>query len=203
MQMQSMLAAAALLAAGIQPGIAQAQEDSRWLVRTTAITVLADASSDVLDLSVDDQTTLAIDATYFATPTLGINVLAAFMQPEVKSGVAGPLGSVGLVPPIVTAQLHLGRAQSAFRPYVGAGFNYNIFHGGSGQLEALDVDVDDSIGFVLQIGANYHINDNVSINADIRYLRFNADVTVGANPALNDKLEFEGFILGAGLGFWL
>lgn len=183
-------------------GLAQAAE-SRLLVHAGVGVLVSDAKSDgPLDLDVGDQAAVEIDGTYFLTPSLGVNLLAAFVTPEVKSA-GGSLGSIGLVPPLLTAQFHFGAPASGFRPYVGVGLNYNIFHDGTGSLDALDVKVDNSVGFTAQLGANFNLAKGISLNTDVRYLKFDSDVSVGADHSLDDKLKYQGFLVNLGLGFWL
>lgn len=187
-----------------------AAEAGDFLVHSTVIGVFTDASSSsaLLDLDIDDAQSVAIDGTYFITNNIGVNVLATFLNFDVTTdsavvqGVASEnLGSVDLLPPIVSVQYHFTPDAPAFRPYVGAGFNYNIFSDESGHLDDLNVDVEDTIGWVVGAGFDYTLAKNVSLNADIKYLTFDADVDVGAAPALNDELEVDAWIIGVGLGF--
>src|SRR5690606_15419676 len=134
----------ACLAAG------EAAAQSPWLLRATAISILPDVSSSALDLDVPDMTDLAVDVTYHFTDHIGVNVLATLLHPEVESS-GSSLGSVGLVPPIVTLQYVFNPA-AATRFYVGAGFNYNLFHSETGSLDALGAEVDDTVGLVFQAG---------------------------------------------------
>ncbi|SEQ42299.1 outer membrane protein [Solimonas aquatica] len=177
--------------------------DSKLLLHAGVAYLVSDAKSDgPLDLDVGDQPAVEVDATYFVTPAIGVNLLAAFVTPEVKSAGAS-LGSVGLVPPMLVGQFHFGSAGSAIRPYVGAGLNYNFFHDETGSLDSLHVKVDNSVGLVGQVGANMNLAGGQTLNADVRYLKFDSDVSVGANHALDDKLKYQGFLINLGLGFWL
>lgn len=179
------------------PGAAAAK--SPWLLRTTAIAVLTDAQSDGLDLDVPDMTDLAVDITYRFSDSFGVNVLATMLNPEVEAG-GDSLGSVGLVPPIVTAQFTFNPAAST-RFYAGAGFNYNLFHSETGGLDEVRAEVEDTIGLVAQLGMDMDLNDRLVLNFDLKYLSLEADVEVDGSKA--DELELDAFILGAGIGFWI
>lgn len=186
----------------IAVGSAQAA-DSKLLLHAGVGYLVSNAKSDgPLDLDVGDQPAVEVDATYFVTPAVGVNLLAAFVTPEVKSA-GSSLGSIGLVPPMLVGQFHFGPANSAIRPYIGAGINYNLFHDKTGSLDALHVKVDNSVGLVGQLGANMNLSNALTLNADVRYLKFDSDVSVGANHALDDKLKYQGFLINLGLGFWL
>lgn len=186
-----------VVAASTMPVVAAAQ--SPWLVRTTGIVIFTDAKSDALDLDVPDMTDLAVDVTYHFTDNVAVNVLATFLNPEVKSG-SDSLGSVGLIPPIVTAQYVFNPA-STTRFYAGAGFNYNLFYDETGALDTINAEVDDTVGIVAQLGLDHKLSDSVTLNLDLKFLQFKADVKVDGDKV--DELDMDAFILGAGLGFWL
>ena len=109
------------------------------------------------------------------------------------------MGSVDLIPPIFTLQYHFA-PRGTVRPYVGAGFNYNYFYGESGMLDTLDVDVENTFGLVAQVGMDYMLNENLSLNLDLKYLTFEADVDIDALN-VEDELDYDAFILGFGLGY--
>ncbi|MDT0636283.1 OmpW/AlkL family protein [Spectribacter hydrogenooxidans] len=172
-----------------------------WQVRTTAIYLAFDAESDALDLDVDDQYDLAVEVSYFLTPTLAINVLATTTNVEVESGTTGgSLGSVDVLPPIFSLQWYLWNSGNT-RVYAGAGVEYFVFSDESGLLDALDVEVDDSLGYVAEIGVDHYLTQHVFLNGTIKYSTVEADVEVGANPALDDELELDTIILGTGIGY--
>ena len=175
----------------------EALAESPWLLRTTAIAIMPDVKSDALDLDVPDMVDLAVDISYHFTDSFRINVLATLVNPEVESG-GDSLGSVGLIPPVVTAQYVFNPA-SATQLYAGAGFNYNLFHSETGTLDALGAEVDDTIGLVFQVGLDHRLSDRVWLNLDIKHLSFESDVEVDGDKV--DELDFDAVILGAGVGY--
>lgn len=108
----------------------------------------------------------------------------------------GSLGTVKLLPPILTAQWHfLPRAR--IRPYVGAGINGNFFFDESGTLDAIDAEIDDQIGFVAQGGVDIDLTEGVFLNIDGKFLHVDTDVTTDLGEA---ELTLDGGIFGSGLG---
>lgn len=190
--------AGAILALGIiSPALAQDGGDARWLVRTTVIGVLTNASSPTLGLDVRNTTDVALDVTYFLTPNVAIDVLATFLNTEVSAKGLGSLGSVDLLPPIVTAQWHFA-PQAQVRPYVGIGFNYNHFSRESGTLNAIHAKIENKVGWVAQAGLDYMLTKSLSLNADLKYLQVKPEVTTDLG---NDKLNLKATIIGVGLGY--
>ncbi len=227
MAMQKLLGisiSVAMLALAASPAMAQTDKTrvassnsslKHWQVRTTANGFFFDASSDgPLDLDIEDTADFAFDVTYFFTRNLAVQVLATFINTQVQSAGASALlgpfpddnvGAVDLLPPIVTAQYHFNRISgSHMEPYVGIGFNYNHFGNESGQLRTVGASVDDQFGFVAEIGTDIDlsvIGPGLFGNFNFKYLYTEADVEVDANSALNDTLEINAYIVGAGIGY--
>lgn len=181
---------------------ADGEDGATFLLRTTGIGVITDASSNSvaaggLDLDLGDDLSVALDGTYFVTPHIGVNVLATFLNFEVSSAGTSQ-GSVDLLPPIVTVQYHFLPAAQV-RPYVGVGFNYNHFSGESGTLSTSDIEVEDAVGFVGQAGLDYMINKSLSLGLNFKYLRVDTDVTVAGVDT--DELDLNAFIIGVGIGY--
>ena len=139
------------------------------LIRTTVITTSTNASSNTLKLDAGNSTSVVVDGTYFLTPNIGIDLLATFLNTKISAQGLGSLGSVDLLPPILTLQYHFA-PEGQVRPYVGAGINYNHFYNYSGTLKAINAKIDDTVGFVAQAGVDYMLTKTLSLNLDLKYL---------------------------------
>lgn len=195
---------AALVAlAGARPAPASAQ-DARWLVRPHLTGALIDADSEGLGLDVGNALTAGADVTFFATPKIGVNLLAAFISPEVEAGegaAATSLGSVDALPPVLTVQYHVLR-EGPVRPYVGAGGSLVAFFGYSGTLEEVNTDIDTGIGPAVQGGVNLQATDRFSVMADVRWVWLLNDPGVETDLG-DDELDFQHGIVSLGVGFTL
>ncbi|NIM63434.1 MAG: hypothetical protein GTO30_17875, partial [Acidobacteria bacterium] len=78
------------------------------------------------------------------------------------------LGSVYHAPATVLGQYHFG-SEGKTRPYVGAGINYTIFYGESGDLQLLNLD-SGSLGWAVQAGLDKQIGDDKVFNFDLKYI---------------------------------
>lgn len=197
------LAVVAGLLLALASGPAAAQDADRWMVRTHVSGVLLDAESEVLDLSVGNTVTLGADVTYFVTPRVAVNALAAFIAPEVEAGDEDTgvtnLGSVDALPPAVTVQYHFPVA-GPVQPYLGAGGSWVHFFGETGVLDDIDADIDDGWGLVGQGGVNLSVTDDVAVMADARWVEILNDPEVDTALGV-DELDFRHVILSAGVGF--
>ena len=191
------IASASLAFCMVSPALAQVSGDAQWLVRTTVIGVFTNASSRTLGLDVKDTIDVALDGTYFVTPNIGLNLLATFLNTEVTAKGLGSLGSVDLLPPILTVQWHF-LPQAQVRPYVGIGFNYNHFTRASGTLSAIHTKIENKFGGVVQVGMDYMLTKSLSLNADLKYLQVKPEVRTDLGT---DKLNLRATIIGVGLGY--
>lgn len=173
---RSFLIAAAAVAFIVSPA-ANAHEQGDWLLRVGVGHV--DPKSDNGDIaSVDSGTSLVFNGTYFFTPNLGFEILAATpFSHDIELAADGTkVGEAKHLPPTFSLQYHFDTA-GAFDPYVGAGLNYTLFfdEDTEGPLAGTDLDLDDSFGFAAQLGADFAVSEAVSLNFDIRWIDINTD----------------------------
>ena len=80
-----------------------------------------------LNATVDNAYVPEIDISYFVTPNIALELIAATTKHDVGASDGTDLGSVWLLPPTLTLQYHFAPT-SRFSPYIGAGLNYTIFY---------------------------------------------------------------------------
>jgi len=173
---RSLLIAAAAVAFILSPA-ANAHEKGDWLLRVGVGYV--DPKSDNGDIvSVDGGTSLVFNGTYFFTPNIGFEILAAtpFSHDIELESDGTKVGETKHLPPTFSLQYHFDTA-GTFDPYIGAGLNYTLFfdEDTEGPLEGTDLDLDDSFGLAAQLGADFKVSEAVSLNFDIRWIDINTD----------------------------
>ncbi len=206
-----LLAAVALGAVvAIQPP-AHAEDDSPFkglLVRGRMLAVLPQSSADISGIGGDTEISNAyvpeLDFSWFFTKNIAVEAIAAITPHDVKATGTSigtvDLGSVWLLPPTVLLQYH-HPFQNGFKPYVGAGINYTIFlnedaPGGT----VTSIDYQNSLGWALQVGADYMLNEHWLVNVDVKKLFLNTDVSIN-NGAIKANVDIDPWIIGAGLGY--
>ena len=197
----TVLSAATVSTIGIPAALA-ANGDSPWLVRVRAIGVVPDESASVSPIggsvSIDDDYVPELDISYFFNDNIAAELVLATANHDVSSSVVGSLGDVALLPPTLTLQYHF-TPDRTFSPYVGAGVNYTFFyneHGAAG----LPIDYDDSFGWALQAGADFKINEEWSINVDVKKVFLSTDVSI-AGGAVTADVDIDPWIFGLGVGY--
>lgn len=204
MMKKTLLAAAALCA--LTSGAAMAQnypQDGKWMVRARAVHLdSANKDSTGLDLSVNNKMIPELDISYFFTPNFAAELILTYPQKhDVRAGGA-EIGSLKHLPPTLLAQYHFTNL-GAFKPYVGAGINYTRFS--SVKFDpAVDAALNPSVkknsfGPALQIGFDYALDKNWSINFDVKKVYIKTDVRSFGTKVGTFKVD--PLLVGVGLGY--
>lgn len=97
-----------------------------------------------------------------------------------------------------------------FDPYLGVGVGYYVNSASaSSEAKALagvsdyKVEVDDSVGFHLAVGANMKVSSVVAFVVDARYAFTSTDLTLkGGGLSLSDTINLNGLVVTAGLKYF-
>ncbi|WP_419896301.1 OmpW/AlkL family protein [Roseomonas sp. USHLN139] len=146
-----------------------------------------------------------LDVTYFVTPNIALNLIAATSRHDVRvrGSALGDvdLGRVWALPPTLTLQYH-PLPQSRVSPYVGAGINYTLFYneGGGRTPPVTKVDVENSWGWALNMGVDYEVSPSWGINFDVKKLFLRPDVSVNGG-AIGARADLDPWIVGAAVRY--
>jgi outer membrane protein len=190
-------------------------KDNRWKVRFRAITVAPNPSATIGIIGGDAEISTAFvpefDFTYFLSEKWALELILATAKHDVNTtgsdltAIGGStnaevdLGSVWLLPPTLTLQYHFGG--ETFQPYAGAGLNYTFFYNQDAADGGPNVDYDNSLGFALQLGFDYALNEKWFLNFDAKYLFLNTDILVDpAGLNIPAEVDINPFIIGIGVG---
>ncbi|KCZ56293.1 hypothetical protein HY29_09590 [Hyphomonas beringensis] len=197
-------------------------DENPWMVRGRVIGVLPDESGDLSvagaplggDVEISNQYVPELDITYFFTKNIAAELILGVTPHDVKAtnvaavnGANVDLGDVTLLPPTLTLQYHFVN-DSQWKPYVGAGVNATFFFNEDEGPVADGIDYDPSYGFALQAGVDYDLDGEPggwAINADIKKIWINTDVTVDFTTALSATVDADvdinPLVVGLGLGY--
>jgi len=223
--MKRILLSSLMITAFAIPALPAQADDNPWQIRARVIGVLPDESADLsaggapLPGSVDisDQYVPELDITYFFTDKIAAELILAVTPHDVDAvnvtvpgaleNATVPLGDVWLLPPTLTLQYHF-KNDSAFTPYVGAGVNATLFFDEDQGEVADGIEYDPSVGFALQAGIDYDLDGEEGgwlLNADVKKIWINPDVTVDFSTALGATVDAEvdinPLVVGIGFGY--
>lgn len=185
--------------------------DSPWLVRLRGIGVLPSAKSSTISLIGGEVTQISnavvpeLDFSYFFTPQVAAELILATSRHRVEATntVLGnvDLGKVNVLPPTLTGQYHFD-LNSHFKPYIGAGINYTYFYHVNTGPVATSIHYGSSFGPALQVGTDFAINDNWSLNVDVKKIWIKSNVTVNTPIAqLGTSAHIDPWVVGLGIGY--
>ena len=195
------IAALSVALAAAFPVIAQ-ETQGNWLVRARAVDLLFDNGQSktvkTLDIKAEDRWIPEVDISYFFTKNIAAELVLTWPQNiNIKAG-SSKIGQIQALPPSLLIQYHFTDF-GAFKPYVGAGVNYTHFYKTNDILDGAASIDDDSWGLVGQIGMDYQLNKNWSINFDAKYVQMSTDVHLGSSNI--GKLDLNPVTLGVGVGY--
>jgi outer membrane protein len=205
-----LLAAGALLALVASPALAY--EAGTWVLRAGVGVVAPDSDNLVLDpdtiIEVDDGTSLTLMGTYMFNPNWAFDVLASWpFNHDIK--LAGTkIAETDHLPPTFSLQYHF-LPDGTIQPYVGAGLNYTTFF--STDVEQVltdltgitDIDLDDSFGFALQLGADWTFGNRWLLNFDLRWIDIESDLTAsdGVTSEELGTVKIDPWVYSINLGY--
>jgi len=192
----------------------------RWQVRVRGVGVVPDESANIGviggDVNISNTLIPELDFTYFFTKNITAELILGTTKHEVRtigsdiSAIGGPtsanidLGSVYLLPPTLTLQYHF-LTEEVFRPYIGAGVNYTIFYNEKQGSVVKGIKYENSFGYAFQVGFDLMITDTFFVNADVKKLFLNSDITVDASNLASDlsipaDVDINPWLIGLGVG---
>ncbi|MBF5004507.1 OmpW/AlkL family protein [Diaphorobacter caeni] len=155
-----------------------------------------------LDLSINNKWIPEVDVSYFFTPNFAAELILTYPQKHDLRAGGAKIGSLKHLPPTLLGQYHF-TGMGAFKPYVGAGINYTRFS--SVKFDpAVDAALSPSIkknswGGALQVGFDYAIDKNWSINFDVKKVYIGTDVYSAGNKVGSFKVD--PLLVGVGVGY--
>jgi outer membrane protein len=191
---------------------AQAASDQPWMVRvravnmdmanqSTPIPALGVTASDTLEVS--NKTIPELDISYFFTPNWAAELVLTYPQKHdvtlVNNGTRTSLGTFKHLPPILSLQYHF-KPGARFQPYAGLGVNYTRISSVKLAAGAQPLELEGhSTGLAFNLGADYHLQDSMYLNVDIKKVQLRSDVLANGNVVSTAKLD--PLLVGVGIGW--
>jgi outer membrane protein len=164
------------------------------VLRAKIINIDPSTSSSIPGLDVDNELTAELGLTYFLSPNWAMDLGVTTAKHDVTLNGAG-IGTTKIWPVNVIAQYHF-LPGAMFQPYVGAGVNYTRFSSVNILGGAIDLDKN-SFGPVIQAGFDWPINNQLSLNVDVKKVWIDTDVSGAAAGGL----DIDPVVYGVGIGY--
>lgn len=178
-----------------------ASESGDFMIRARALGVIPQEDSSLSiggSVNVDNSVVPELDVTYFFTPNVAVELIAAVTPHDVETNTGIDAGSAWLLPPTLTLQYHFTQLEN-IKPYLGAGINYtHFFNEDAGVLNS--VNYDDSFGAALQAGFDIPIQDNWYFNLDVKKVFISTTATFSPTGIRAD-VDIDPWLVGVGIGY--
>lgn len=178
--------------------VSRADDYKSYGVRVRGIYVMTQESIDHrldgFDVKLGDNIIPEIDLEYFFMKNVSTELVLGVTQHAIKSH-GDTIGSTWLLPPTLTVKYH-PLAGKKISPYIGAGVNYTIPYRSSSALGRTKID--DSVGYALQVGADYQIAENLYLNLDLKYVNADTKIAIGSTKY---DLDINPHLFGIGIGY--
>jgi len=184
---------------------AQAQEAGDWVVKFGLHNVDPDSNNGSVaggayEVDVRSNARPSLQAEYFFTPSLGLEVLAAIpFKHDIKlNGVKA--ASAKQLPPTVSVQWHFN-PNGKVNPFIGAGLNYTTFFSvnETGPLAGTQLSLDSSWGLAFHTGIDFKLNDKWLLSIDGRWI--DIDTKASLNGADIGSVKIDPFVYGVSVGY--
>lgn len=195
----------------VRGGIAHVSPDSSMDPVSSPVGAL-DGLDDIA--KVDSGNGVTATVTYLFHKNFGIEVVGALpfrhnIQGDGALASVGKIGQTKHLPPTVLLQFYPLDNNQTVMPYVGIGYNYTVFFdndtndafaGAVGDVIGADVtnttlDLSDSHGIAAEIGADWPVTKQLSLNTSVWYLDINSrahvDATLASGAEVKDAATFD------------
>jgi outer membrane protein len=142
-----------------------------------------------------------IDASYFVTNNVALELIATTPQKHTVYLNGSPVGTLRHLPPTLTAQYHFAPTNPTIRPYVGLGVNYTHLSAVNVSVGGNKVTLDNkSWGLAYNVGADFPINDKLSVNVDFKKIDLQTEATLAGTGKIG-TVKVNPVLFGVGIGY--
>jgi len=172
-------------------------QESGWMVRARAVQMkMQDNSGANFNWTAENKSLTAVDVSYFLNKNVAVEVVWLPSQTTAVTSAGTNKGAFAQSPHALVLQYHF-TDWARVQPYLGAGLN-NTLYSSANFLGGETVDRS-SFGAALQIGANFPIDKNWSINVDMKKLYSQTDIeNAGVHQG---TLKLNPTFTGLGVGY--
>ncbi len=174
------------------------QGDVLVRVRMLGVVPQEDSNASVGgSVNVNNSVTPEVDASYFFTPNISAELIAATTKHDLSHSSGADAGSAWLLPPTLTLQYHATYWHDVL-PYVGAGINYTHFYDTKGGALG-SVSYTDSVGGALQAGADIPMGGNWYANVDVK--KIFVSTTAKFSSGVRANVDIDPLVMGVGVSY--
>ena len=173
-----------------------------------------------VDVEPDESFMYGVNLTYFFLRDLSLELSVDYTETDVELsalGLSGDAGEFESIPVILSLQTHLF-TNTKVSPYltIGVAYFFNDVDQNDSTIEFIvesiygpgapgaEIDVDNSLGFLLGGGIEFFISKKVAVNLDFKYIWTKIDAKVNVPGFTKAKVDYEidPFVAGLGIKYY-
>lgn len=172
-------------------------QDSGWMVRARSVQMkMQDNAGANFNWTAENKSLTAWDVSYFLNKNVAVEVVWLPSQTTAVNSAGTRKGAFTQSPHALILQYHL-TDWARVQPYLGAGLNNTLYS--SANFTGGETVDRSSFGAALQIGANFPVDKNWSINLDMKKLYSQTDIeNAGVHQG---TLKLNPTFTGVGVGY--
>ena len=164
-----------------------------------------------VDVEADESVMYGVNLTYFFLRDLSLELSVDYTETDVELsalGLSGDAGEFESIPVILSLQTHLF-TNTKVNPYltIGVAYFFNDVDQNDSTIEFIygpgaEIDVDNSLGFLLGGGIEFFISKKAAVNLDFKYIWTKVDAKVNVPGFTKVDYEIDPFVVGLGIKYY-
>jgi outer membrane protein W len=164
-----------------------------------------------VDVEPDESVMYGVNLTYFFLRDLSLELSVDYTETDVELsalGLSGNAGEFESIPVILSLQTHLF-TNTKVSPYltIGVAYFFNDVDQNDSTIEFIygpgaEIDVDNSLGFLLGGGIEFFISKRAAVNLDFKYIWTKVDAKVNVPGFTKVDYEIDPFVVGLGIKYY-
>jgi len=164
-----------------------------------------------VDVEPDESIMYGVNLTYFFHRNLSLELSVDHTEPDVELsalGLSGDAGEVESIPVFLSLRTHLSTNKKV-NPYftIGVGYFFNDIDQNDSTIKFIygpgaEIDVDNSLGFLLGGGIEFFISKKAAVNLDFKYIWTEVEAEVNVPGFTKEDFEINPFVMGLGIKYY-
>ena len=164
-----------------------------------------------VDVEPDESVMYGVNLTYFFDRDISLELSVDHTETNIDLnalGLSGDAGEVELIPVLLSLRMHL-YTNTKVSPYltIGGGYFFNDIAQNDSTIEFIygpgaEIDVDNSLGYLLGGGIEYFISKKAAVNLDFKYIWTEVEAKVNVPGFTKVDFEINPFVIGLGIKYY-
>lgn len=164
-----------------------------------------------VDVEPDDSVMYGVNLTYFLASDISLELSVDHTETDIDLyalGLSGNAGELEIIPVLLSLRMHI-YTNTKVSPYltIGGGYFFNDIAQNDSTIEFIygpgaEIDVDNSLGYLLGGGIEYFISKKAAVNLDFKYIWTEVEAKVNVPGFTKEDFKINPFVIGLGVRYY-